>query len=205
MKNKLILLLLILTQSIRLLGQCECYSVESIDIPKDTAGIMRIGFMNRCDDRVYLRSWVFNEKNDTIATFIDCWCGAVLPFNKTVFWDFTTNLTQLPEIKDLRIAFGYDEPDLCPEIKINSSLLITQNYKGKESPIVYPNPSHGRMYLDFKQAVSSIEIFRLNGVKENNFLLHDQFIDVQDLKAGIYMIRMIMENGETFFNKIIIK
>ena len=60
---------------------------------------------------------------------------------------------------------------------------------------IYPNPSNSVMNFDFLETPRSIEILNLNGklIQSLDLELRTQ-VDVSDLNAGIYLIKISFED-----------
>ena len=73
---------------------------------------------------------------------------------------------------------------------------------------IYPNPTSGKLYLNGNGGfdISSVEIFDLNGRNLRSYqeLSGRDFLVLQDIKSGVYILRLYFEN-DVLTKKIIIK
>ena len=90
--------------------------------------------------------------------------------------------------------------------------IIRDNYDGTpeatsiEHPFtLYPNPVKNQLSLRFDDGVEpeSVELYdltgRLVGTKQNGL----ECIDMSAMPAGVYMLRVTMENGTSYHEKLI--
>ena len=73
---------------------------------------------------------------------------------------------------------------------------------------IYPNPTSGKLYLNTNGEfdISKVEIFDLNGRNLRSYqeLSGRDFLVLQDIKSGVYILRLYFEN-DVLTKKIIIK
>ena len=89
---------------------------------------------------------------------------------------------------------------------IHDGYDVTPETIASEKPFsFYPNPVKGQLKLDFanNEMPESIEIYdlqgRLVGTKHDNF----GSIDMSDLSAGVYMLRITLKDGTSYHEKIL--
>lgn len=76
--------------------------------------------------------------------------------------------------------------------------IITQN-----KAIIYPNPTTGIFSIQAKEEVKAVEIYALTGLKLISTTT--QTIDASSLSKGIYIVKILMENGTVYTEKLIRK
>lgn len=76
--------------------------------------------------------------------------------------------------------------------------IITQN-----KAIIYPNPTTGTFSIQAKEEVKAVEIYALTGQKLTSTTT--QTIDASSLSKGIYIVKILMENGTVYTEKLIRK
>jgi hypothetical protein len=90
---------------------------------------------------------------------------------------------------------------------------ITKDYKNGvgvkeieeiERIVVYPNPTTGELrIMSYELRINNIEVFDIVGKNQKSEIRRQNEIDISDLSAGIYFVRVTTEKGTT--TKIIIK
>lgn len=70
--------------------------------------------------------------------------------------------------------------------------------------LVYPNPTTGVIELPTAN-YSSSEIFQSDGKKIHTPLLADRFIDLSEFPNGLYLLRMVLDNGQIGTARIIVQ
>ncbi|MCT4646975.1 MAG: T9SS type A sorting domain-containing protein [Carboxylicivirga sp.] len=71
------------------------------------------------------------------------------------------------------------------------------------TPKFYPNPA--TEYITFKREVKQVELYNLGGKKVNVQLDGNSSLDVSSCSAGVYILKMELENGGAKSAKVIIK
>lgn len=97
----------------------------------------------------------------------------------------------------IRPIFGklYQNPTAAP-------LTITQNIR------VYPNPTSETIYIDIDESivVESYQLIAITGqVIESKSIYRNESINVKHIPIGIYLLKVNLNNGQTFTTKVIIK
>ncbi len=102
------------------------------------------------------------------------------------------------------------DPDNTGALSVNGLVDVAELQSGQQQPKVYPNPTHGRLYVDFLQTgIRSADIF-LFDVMGNLILKHRYQItegnaaalDLRSFKPGIYLLE-VRSIGGTFTSKVI--
>ena len=72
---------------------------------------------------------------------------------------------------------------------------------------VYPNPVSDRLNIDYKENISTLNVYDLSGRSVKSFTTNNSnnSIDVSDLKSGIYLLRIETENKNVSTVKFIKK
>ena len=72
---------------------------------------------------------------------------------------------------------------------------------------IFPNPTHGYFLLENnnqKVKIKKIDLIDLRGKWIRSFGLEESFYDLQRVPAGIFLLRIILENDKLVFRKIIV-
>ena len=89
----------------------------------------------------------------------------------------------------------------------NGTVLTEHNGIDFRPYSFYPNPASNAINISFSPDVNAekVEIYGIDGklYHEQNFNMES--INVNGLSSGIYMMKLLMDNGETFTEKIVIK
>ncbi|MBR5781720.1 MAG: T9SS type A sorting domain-containing protein [Bacteroidales bacterium] len=89
----------------------------------------------------------------------------------------------------------------------NNESIVNENINYFRPYSFYPNPTSDVLNIRFSPDVNAekVEIYCMDGklYREQNFNM--ETINVNDLSSGIYMMKMLLDNGETFTEKIVIK
>lgn len=75
----------------------------------------------------------------------------------------------------------------------------------KNNAVVYPNPAVNNLYIKSKTVLSKVEIYNAVGTQVKQYGNVLQSVNVNDLKTGIYVIRLTDVNGKTVTSKFIKK
>jgi hypothetical protein len=123
-----------------------------------------------------------------------------------VFYQQDINLFSVPvsgtyyigfEVSSIDSAVGFALDDI--NVYSNNGNGIKENLSDKF--IVYPNPSNGVVYIDSKlQSQNGFKVDVMNALgsivkSDNSQILSNYSIDMSGLASGIYIIRIISENG----------
>ncbi|MBR5780545.1 MAG: T9SS type A sorting domain-containing protein [Bacteroidales bacterium] len=89
----------------------------------------------------------------------------------------------------------------------NNSLSVSENPNNIRPYSFYPNPANDVINISFSPDVNAekVEIYGMDGklYHEQNFNL--ETISVNSLSNGIYMMKVVLDNGTTFNDKIVVK
>lgn len=114
-------------------------------------------------------------------------------------------------IGDFIISYTFDGP--CGSSTVSDTLFVSpvgiQNHQAWEAINIYPNPTGGTFFISSKTAKGNSEIHILNLMGEEIYhavlnLQKTQQINIEDLEAGVYIIR-INEDTSEYTRKLIIK
>jgi hypothetical protein len=101
---------------------------------------------------------------------------------------------------------GYD----CSLIAVvfdNKSISVGEHSDYLRPYSFYPNPAADVVNIRFSPDVTAekVEIYGMDGrlYHEQNFNM--ETVNVNDLSSGVYMMKLLMDNGESFTEKIVIK
>lgn len=83
--------------------------------------------------------------------------------------------------------------------KLTSAKIIT-----KANVNIYPNPAQNILYIKNHQNIQLVEFYNINGQKIVSFNITDSYIDVSNLKTGIYLVKVILANGNSSHQKVVI-
>ena len=89
----------------------------------------------------------------------------------------------------------------------NDGTVISENPNNIRPYSFYPNPANDVINISFSPDVNAekVEIYGMDGklYHEQNFNL--ETISVNSLSNGIYMMKVVLDNGTTFNDKIVVK
>jgi len=92
-------------------------------------------------------------------------------------------------------------------LKINPNHAdINNNKMSIEDVRVYPNPAIDKIFIDSKNAIVSVELYSLVGVRllvENNIQSHNCVVNITNSVSGIYVLKINTLHGE-IFKKLVI-
>ena len=95
----------------------------------------------------------------------------------------------------------------CCYIIQNKGTVIYEHSNDIRSYSFYPNPTSDVLNIRYFPDVNAekVEIYGMDGklYHEQNFNM--ETINVNGLSTGIYMMKVVMENGETFTEKVVVK
>jgi hypothetical protein len=90
--------------------------------------------------------------------------------------------------------------------RCNASVGLNEINKEENSIVVYPNPANALLTIEFKEMISSFQVFNSIGEKvfeTQKVVAHDK-IDVSKFEKGVYFIQAISPN-KVLFTKFVIK
>ena len=79
--------------------------------------------------------------------------------------------------------------------------LVNDIEEIKKEILIYPNPADNVVYIETEKPIQSIQVFDLNGKKLKTEINNNQ-IKVDDLPNGILIFKLVMKNGQLFFQKL---
>lgn len=87
--------------------------------------------------------------------------------------------------------------------------LLFTNTNQNTSPgsiILFPNPTNNKLYIEVQEEVN-IQLYNLVGIqiREYNNIKNTKYINVSDLKPGMYLIIIRDNNGNSFINRMVKK
>ena len=89
----------------------------------------------------------------------------------------------------------------------SSMVSVMDNAESLRTYSFYPNPAADVVNIRFSPDVTAekVEIYGMDGrlYHEQNFNM--ETVNVNDLSSGVYMMKLLMDNGESFTEKIVIK
>ena len=89
----------------------------------------------------------------------------------------------------------------------NNGTAISENPNNIRPYSFYPNPANDVINISFSPDVNAekVEIYGLDGkmYHEQNFNL--ETVNINDLSNGVYMMKVVLDNGTTFNDKIVVK
>jgi|GEM_PF-269682 len=88
-------------------------------------------------------------------------------------------------------------------IDLTTLKVIDSDLLSKNSAVIYPNPANDFVNIESKEGVRSAEIYSLAGQKILSS--NSPKIDVSHLNTGIYLMKILLENGKTETQKLIKK
>ena len=86
-------------------------------------------------------------------------------------------------------------------VKLNLSNLGNENFESTLSLTVFPNPTQSILNIQTKKTISEIYVFNMLGKKMNINQISMSQLDISNLDNGIYIIKLIGENNQSFSAK----
>jgi uncharacterized protein (TIGR02145 family) len=143
------------------------------------------------------------EPDDVLhpGKFVGMWQAAL-------FWSFTAYDSQNAFLFGMTYLYNHVDVFYVPKVKGNSVRCLNDNdtYVGtqiNDDLEIYPNPASEKLFIKNTPSNSYIYIYNLQG--EKVIFLHNisDFIDISNLKKGIYMLKLF--NSEKFCIKKFVK
>ncbi len=88
-------------------------------------------------------------------------------------------------------------------IDLTTLKVIDSDLLAKNSTVIYPNPATDVVNIESKENLTSVEIIGLSGQKLLNS--NSKKINVSHLNKGIYIVKILLQNGKTETHKLIKK
>jgi len=130
--------------------------------------------------------------------------------------DSSGNLVERGTFGGSWVAFGEDINNELYIVSIGGSIfkVIDTAIAGvdefnKVTTTMVPNPASDEVRLTVQNdIITSIEIIDLKGsvlISEENISASEKSIDIQRLSQGMYLVRVISENGKSFIKKLVVE
>lgn len=86
-------------------------------------------------------------------------------------------------------------------IDLSTLKVVDSDFVGNKSTTIYPNPAKDVVNIQTKEKINSVEIYSLTGQK----ILTNSTdkVNVSHLNKGIYVVKILLENGKTETHKLI--
>ncbi|HOS49049.1 MAG TPA: T9SS type A sorting domain-containing protein [Bacteroidia bacterium] len=149
--------------------------------------------------------------------------AAIDPFTMIYYYSDGINMIGVSMVTGLVIStlpFIFNGPqyfdmfrnfDNCKEavaIRSNTSTSVAENNIPENSIRIYPNPAKSEIQLSSKLKLNSAAIFDITGKLQSDFtLLYNEksTINISNLSAGIYLIKVIANDNSTYTQKLIVE
>ena len=86
-------------------------------------------------------------------------------------------------------------------------IFDTQSFSESQVSLT-PNPTSNNVRISLDgHLISKIDIIDLKGAivfSENNLLISEKYISLDSMKSGVYIVKILSENGQSIFKKLII-
>lgn len=79
----------------------------------------------------------------------------------------------------------------------DTQVLATGEQNGKNKLTVYPNPTADKVFIQTSEEVQNISIFSANGSLVKSLKGNVKSVDLQELNAGIYLMKITAKSGTT--------
>jgi len=149
------------------------------------------------------------EDSSTVELFkyTDCDCDADFYFYKIINGGHTwpgVPVPQFPQLgntnEDIHASYllwnFFNQFTLC-----NNVTGLIENEKDNNFSL-YPNPTNGSIYIQSEENIANIILFDMTGQKKYLNKPNNGFIDLTNLSAGIYLLRIEFWNGKTQTTKV---
>lgn len=112
-------------------------------------------------------------------------------------------------IDDTRLYnVSLNDSDIMSLYEMEETLSTSDNNinLNKEITTVFPNPSHGKVYIKSNKLIKTVYIFDLTGKKVDEVnMLNREKVEISNLSKGIYVLKLEKNNGVLVNKKLIIK
>jgi hypothetical protein len=154
-------------------------------------------------------------ETEALTTKVNTW--------ETLVFDFTVGTT--PPTAALNLAYNYTKASIFfnfgktgadsggekiyywddMEFGTGTPTGIDFPNSAKNKVNIYPNPAEDVLYFTSKTAISKVAIYNVVGTQVKKYGNVSQSVDVNDLRSGVYIIRLTDTDGKTFSSKFIKK
>lgn len=99
--------------------------------------------------------------------------------------------------------YDVNDPSNSGNVVFNVNDTSNNDYINVENVKVYPNPASDYIKLSNADGIATMEVFNIIGKKVKNFtdVQTDQAYNVSDLPKGMYMVRLLDDEGEALGTK----
>lgn len=124
-------------------------------------------------------------------------------------WQIKTAIEQSAsqyQTPDKRVGYGI--PDFKKAYQLLSSPNYVSNSKLESEIILFPNPINDYLVIQNKSItpIQSVEVFNQVGqlvLKETDFPSSEKTVQMNNNSSGMFLLRILMKNGDVFTKKII--
>ena len=103
------------------------------------------------------------------------------------------------DVSGAEVTWNFLKQHIHPNVSLNFE-KINQNY----SPIIYPNPTNDVLYIENIELNTTVSVYNLNHQLVRQHLLNSNFINLNDLSNGMYILKLVNPDGDSR-NQLIIK
>lgn len=185
--------------------------------------------LNLCNDTALIKGHqdyyavVFEQEDDTIIQkhiggfgnlFIRNEENMLVPIDYEQYEDIYRGRCGLVKHVDYHFEYKYDVilegyikgSDTIGVISPDKDLIVsTTNFADNPDISIYPNPARDELFLILPDRTTAfeIEIYQYNGRKIKSCLINNNTVNIEDIKSGLYLIRILGDRNAMYVSKFI--
>ena len=129
--------------------------------------------------------------------------GAILGYRSKMVYDPATKAILCVLLNTHLVDVEKITKEIFSTLNNNITTGLSENNFMEEKPLIYPNPSSGKIFIDTKnQEIESIQVFSTIGQMVNEF--RNDFSVLDELPKGVYLIK-IKSNKGVFVDKLVVE
>ncbi len=129
--------------------------------------------------------------------------GAILGYRSKMVYDPATKAILCVLMNTHQVDIEKITRDIFSTLNNNITTGLSENNFMEDKPLIYPNPSSGKIFIDTKnQEIESIQVFSTIGQMVNEF--RNDFSILDELPKGVYLIK-IKSNKGVFVDKLVVE
>ena len=114
-------------------------------------------------------------------------------------YNYTDDLTNLSDYSQFYFRIKQIDTDEKNTLSIFQMVLVN-NFK---TPAIYPNPVEIELHVSNISSIMKIQVVDMRGRNIKSWNSNFSNLPVNDLASGIYIVKIILKNGEVMQQKIV--
>ena len=151
------------------------------------------------DSKIYIGGAFSTYNGISRSKFARLNSNGTLDTSITIGNGFNGSVTSILKQSDGKLLIGgnfttYDNISKNRVVRLNDTTLDKETFN-LENLVIYPNPTYSKIFIANLSKIESYKITTIEGKFIENNKLTENFLDVQNLESGIYLLTLYIENN----------